>query len=284
MAAGYFNDGTLDVELGAHVFVSPRARRRNLRLKPYDRAATVLDSGGGVLEMKVTGQRLRANLGDGERYIYETLYALATSSPGDLAFEDNRAHRHVFGDSVCIGGSGQVLAFRFADMRLDFACPEKSSEPAFGAVPAAPAAYPGTTNAQDYTAGGVDLGQAGVMRIEMQRSVSLRELPRARGARTSVPPSGALIRFLVETERIAATENLATDLEDLARAIGPGPVTLTANGNAYGGVVLEGIRPRHTDRKHTVVECELVQDIAAHGAWHWTTTTAAPATTTTTSE
>ena len=274
MAAGYFNDGTLSLELGQHVFVSPTARRRNTVLMPYDEAASVLASGGGVLELKATGQRLRANLGDAERYVYEMLAALATSGAGDLAFQDNRGHQHVFSRAVCVGGAGEVRAFRFADMTLDFACPEKAAEGAFGAVPAAPAAYTGTTNAQNYRAGGVDLGEAGVMRIEMQRSWPMRELPRARGARTSVPPSGALIRFLVETERIAATENLATDLEDLARAIGPGAVALTANGNAYGGVVLEQVRPRHTDRKHTVVECEFVQDVGAYGAWEFTGTTA----------
>jgi len=273
MAAGYFDDGTVSLELGRHVFVTPSARRRNVALMPYAEPGVVLASGGGVLELKATGQRLRSNLGDAERYVYEMLAALATSTAGDLAFEDNRGHRHVFGDAVCVGGSGQVRAFRFADLKLDFACPEKSSEPAWGSVPAAPAAYPGTTNAQDYRAGGVDLGEGGVMRIEMQRSWPMRELPRARGARTSVPPAGALIRFLVETERIAATENLATDLEDLARAIGPGPVALTANGNAYAGVLLEGVRPRHTDRKHTVVECEFVQDIGVYGAWEFTTTT-----------
>ena len=71
MAEGYFNDGIVDMELGAHVFGTPTVYRRNLRLTPHDESAAIFDSGGGMIELQVTGQRDRANLGDAERYIYE---------------------------------------------------------------------------------------------------------------------------------------------------------------------------------------------------------------------
>ena len=261
MAEGYFDDGTVNVELGEHVFVTPTGARRNVVLEPHDDPAVVLDSGGGAFDLEVTGQRVRDNLGDAERYIYELLLALATSEPGDLAHENNRGYRSVFGDSVCVSGEGEVRAFSFADMKLDFRCPEKSSEPAWGAVPATPGTYAGTATLQDYAAGGINLGTGGEMRIEMYRSWSLREVPRARGARTSVPPRGAVMRFLVRTAWEEGVTNLAVLLENLMRTIGPRQVDLTANGNTYEDVVLDGMRPGHTDRKFTTVEFELTQQI-----------------------
>ena len=61
MAEGYFNDGTVNIELGAHVFALPAGARRNLTLEAPSQPAAVLDSGGGVLSLEVTGQRARAN-------------------------------------------------------------------------------------------------------------------------------------------------------------------------------------------------------------------------------
>ena len=261
MGEGYFRDGTVNVELGEHVFVTPLARRRNVVLEPHDRAAVVLDSGGGILELEVTGQRVREDLGDAERYIYEILADLAASDPGDLGHEDNRGHRSVFGDSVCTSAVGEVHAYRFADMRLTFGSPEKSSEPAWSSVPSAPAAYAGTTTQQDYQAGGVSLGVGGAMRIEMHRSWPLREVPRARGARTTVPPRGAVVRLFVEAASVADTVNLAADLENLVRQIGPRRVDLTGNGNTFEDVALESVTPRHTDRKHTMVQFEFLKEI-----------------------
>jgi len=268
MAEGYFNDGTVNVELGAHVFATPTGRRSIVRLAPHSAPGRVHDSGGGILTLEVTAQRLRANLGDAERYIYERLRALATSGPGDLGCEDNRGYRHVFGDSVCVGGRGEVHGYRFVEMRLDFLTPEKQTEPAWGAVPAPPGTYAGTWTIQDYRAGGVSLGVGGSMRIEMVRSYPLREIPRARGAREGEPESRAEMRFVVEASVVADASNLATELEDLARQIS-GEVYLTGNGNAYPGCILEGMRPRH----------EI--DVSADGVEGWTT--AAPTTTTTTS-
>jgi len=261
VAEGYFNDGTVNVELGEHVFVTPTGARRNVALEPHDDPAVVLDSGGGTFELQVTGQRVRDNLGDAERYIYQLLLALATSEPGDLAHENNRGYRSVFGDSACVSGEGDVQGSRFADMRFDFASPEKSSEPAWGAVPATPGIYAGTSTLRNYAAGGVSLGTGGEMRTEMYRAWPLREIPRARGSRTSVPPRGAVMKFLVRTAWPETTVNLARDLEDLMRTIGPRQVDLTANGNTYEDVVLAAMRPGHTDRKFTMVEFELLQQL-----------------------
>ncbi len=274
MAGGYFNDGNINIELGAHVFASPTAFRRNVILAPADIQAEVLTSGGGALELEVTGQRVRSNLGDAERYIYEILRDLATSDPGNLGVEDNRDFNHVFSDSVCIAASGEVEAFQFADMRFTFLSPEKSSEPAWVANPLSPSSYVGTSTSQDYAAGGVTLGLGVRMRIEMMRTWELRELPRARGARTSSTHRNAQIRLIVESHLVADTVNLAQDLEDLARLIGPEPVTLTGNGNAYFSCVLESLRPMHTDLKATAFETEFVQEIGS-GAGEATTTTTA---------
>jgi len=278
MAAGYFNDGSVQLELGAHVFATPSGGRRNVVLERAGQSAVVLASGAGVLALQVTAQRLRANLGDAERYIYEKLRALAESEGGDLGFEDNRGHRHVFGDAVCLGAAGEVHGFRFAQARYEFACPEKSSEPAWGSVPSAPGTYWSASTLQDYAAGGVDLGTGERMRIEMSRRYPLIEIPRARGARARGPASGALIRFTVTAARKVGAENLATDVEDLIRQIGPGPVDLTANGNTYTDVLLDSVRPRHTDARHTTLDFEFLQDIGQGTvmAAMTTTTTLAP--------
>ncbi len=282
MAQGYFDDGTINLELGYHVFALPAASRRIVMLDPHSAPATILDSGGGILDLEVSGSRVRESMGDAERYIYEMLFALSESGPGDLAFEDNRGHQHVFGDAVCTGAVGEVRAFTYADIRFRFACPEKSAEPAWIGVPATPAAYAGTDTLQDYEADGISLGVGGVMQIELVRSHPLRQIPRARGARASIPESGAVIRFVVKTARVADTENLATDLEDLARSIS-GVVSLTGNGNTFSGVLLEQMQPRHTDWKHTMLESTFIKNLAAGaGAWSGTTTTEAPTTTTTT--
>jgi len=268
MAGGYFNDGALNVELGAHAFATPGSQRRNLLLDTTAGAghsasgkARVLDSGGGVLSLSVTGQRNRANLGDCEKYIYEVFAALATSGAGTLGCEDIRGHQSTFGNSVCVSASGEVRGFRFADMTFDFETPEKSVEPAWGAIPATPATYGGTSWLQDYQAGGQGLGVGGQMKIEMIRRRAVREIPRSRGGRTTPPYSGAVMRFAVEAAAVADVANLATYVEDLIRLIGPGPVDLTANGNTYADVVLGAAKPSHTDRKHTSVTFEFIQQL-----------------------
>ncbi len=295
MGQGYFDDGRIHVELGAHVFVTPSARRRNVVLAPHAHAATVLDSGGGVLSLRVTAQRVRASLGDAERYIFNLFHALACSGPGTLAFQDNLGNPAAIADSVCVAAIGRVSAFRFADIALDFVAPEQSAEPEWGSVPGTPPEYGGTSTQQDYSAGGVAIGTDPVqMRIEMTRDYPVREIPRARGARASGPKRGARIRFVVLAQVLTDGQNLAAYLAALARQIGPRTVSLEANGNTYGGVVLESLRPAHTDRRHTDFEAEFVMQVppcayptssttpgATTTSGLPTTTTAAQATTTT---
>ena len=258
---GYFDDGTA-LDLGYHVFASPTAYRRNLRLDPHDAPGVVHGSGGGIIELQVTGQRARANLGDAERWLYERLLALACTEPGELGCEDDLGNRATFGQCVCTGAAGDVHAFRFAELTAEFLCPEKSGEPAWAAVPDAPATYAGTVWEQQYAAGGVALGHhAEGMRIEMQRQYPLREIPRARGARSRGPVRGAVIRFVVTSHATVTAEHLAHYLEDLARDIGSCPMDLTANGNTYADVLLENVRPTHTDRRWSRFAVEFVQQI-----------------------
>ena len=265
---GYFTDGTIHVELGTHAFFTPSGYRRNVVLEPHGRAARVLDSGGGIVQMAVTGQELRANLGDAERYIYEHFHALAASAPGTLGVEDNLSNRATAGQAVCIGASGAVHAFRFADMRFEFYAPAKAAEPAWGSVPAAPATYAGTGTLQDYgvsggdAGGGVTLGTAPAsMRIDMVRQYPLRQVPRARGARSCGPVRGAHLRFTVISHAVVTAQHLAAYLQDLERQIGPRPVDLTGNGNTYEDVVLESLRAAHTDRRHTQFEAEFLLEV-----------------------
>jgi len=158
---GYFDDGTIDVRLGAYAFVTPAEVRRNVVLEPHAAPAVVLDSGGGVQELAVTCQAVRANLGDAERWIYGLLRALALSDPGELGFTDSLGNLAVFGDSVCVGARGEVRALSFADVQMDWLTPAKSGEVAAPhALPALPATYAGTSTALDYAAGGVAIGTA----------------------------------------------------------------------------------------------------------------------------
>jgi len=262
MAAGYFDDGTVNVELGAHVFGTPSAARPSITHRPWGDPAAIMDTGGGILSIEVTAQRVRANLGDAESYIYNLLAALAVSEAGDLGCEDNRGNQHVFGDSVFLMGTGAVRGHAFADMSLDFECPEKSSEPAWGAVPATPGVYAGTSTLQDYTAGGVLLGVGGGMEIEASRSYDLREIPRARGSRTSVPPKGAHMTFRVTAERVVTTTHMATEIENLVRSIGPRPVDLVANGGTYCDVLLTGARAAHGEQRHTSILFTFAQELS----------------------
>jgi len=259
MPGGYFDDAEVQVELGAHAFATPSAHRSNLLLAAHGVPAEPLGNGGGVLALSVTGQCLRENLGDAERYIVALLRTLAETGPGTLGVEDNLGRRTTFAGAVCVGAVGEVRAYRFVEVRYDFECPQAAASPPWGAVPPAPPSWPGTTTAQDYTAGGVPLGIGGSMRVEMVRRFPVRPLPRARGARPSGPPAGAHLRFIVTAHLLAGQENMAAALEDLARQIGPGPVDLTANGNTHADVLLEALRPKHGDRAHTSFEAEFIQ-------------------------
>ncbi|MFW6189905.1 MAG: hypothetical protein ACOC7T_05680 [Planctomycetota bacterium] len=262
MGGGFFTEGTTSLELGDHVFTTPAAARLNLLNVPPGAPARVLDTGGGVLELTVTAQCVRENLGDAERYIHEKLHALAGAGPGVLGVEDPRGNSAIFGDAVCVSAQGRVRALRFVEMELEFAAPERSAQPSWQAPPDPPATYPGTSTAQDYAADGVPLGThpAG-MRIEMAHEFPLREVPRARGARATGPAAGAVIRFVVTSHLLCGDEHLADHLEELAGQIGPRQVTLTGNGNTWEGTVLDSLRPVHTDGRHTRFEATFLKRI-----------------------
>ncbi len=262
MASGYFNDGQTHVELGAHVHGVPAIQRSDLIFSPPGRSACVLDQGGGVLDVSVTGQRLRDNLGDAERYLHDLMLALACSEPGVLGWEDNRGHRCTFGDAVCVRAEGRVSAMRFAELRCTFACPEAVSQPEWGSVPDVPAAYDGTSTAQDYAANGLQIGAYPVsLRIAMTRAYPLRPVPRARGARSRGPVSGAVLRLTVHASHRQADGSLPAALVELERQIGPGFVALTGNGNSYPNCFLSAVRPVPTDGDHTTFEAEFVRRI-----------------------
>ncbi|MFW6189036.1 MAG: hypothetical protein ACOC7T_01265 [Planctomycetota bacterium] len=259
MPGGYFDDGTVHIELGEHAFATPSAGRQVLRLTGA--GARLYAHGGGLLSVAVTGQRLRDNLGDAERYVYETFRALAGAGPGVLGVADGEGRRATFGESVCVGAEGRVRADRFADMQFEFACPEKSAEPAWGAVPPAPAVYAGTSTARDYAAGGVALGSGVGMELRMARLDPTRHLPRARGMRCPDLPASAEFRLRVEGVAASETANRAAELEQLARAIGSGPVDLTGNGNTYAGALLLALEPKHADRGHAAFVAEFALEI-----------------------
>lgn len=247
--SGYFIGPETEVELGRHAFGTPRARRENIVLSPHDGPAMIHDVGGGVQDIRLTGQRLRANLGDAERWAWEVLTSLAASGPGELGVEDERGMRSTWSDAVCVEARASVRAFRFVTLECRFRAPESPSSPAWAGAPAEPGTYSGTATSQDYAAGGVELGIGGTMRLEMERSASLRTIPRARGARIGSSPGGAVMRLKVDAHAKADAEHLAAHLRDMARSIGARPVDLTANGNTYPGVALESIRPDHSDMR-----------------------------------
>jgi hypothetical protein len=273
---GYFTDGEVHVELGEHVFLTPVARRSNALLAPPGRPGVVLDGGGGVVELTVTGQCLRHNLGDAERYAYGLFRALALSGAGDLGVEDELGSRAVFGDCLCTEATAEIRALRFVEMEFKFVRPEQASQPGWLSVPAAPGEYPGTDSLQDYAAGGAAIGAHPLLtRIEMTRGCAVRPLPRARGARVVPLAGGAVLAFTVQAHTTAKGTHLAAHLEQLARSIGPRPVTLTANGNAFEDAVLASITPVHADGHHTRLEARFLLQVVAEAP-----TTQAPTTTT----
>lgn len=258
---GYFRNGAIAIELGDHVFWTPAVYRRNVTAEPHGRAAQVMDSGGGTTGLGVQGQRLRDNLGDAERYVYEHLHALATAAAGTVGAEDSWGRRVTAGQSVCIAAAGRVHAFRFADVRYDFAAPSAPSPPAWQAPPAAAGTYSGTSTLQDYAAGGVTVGtHPEGMEIEMVRQFPLRQVPRARGARAQGPAREAVLRLTVASHAVADAAHLADYLAALARQIGPRPVDLTGNGNTYEDVVLSELRPDQTDKRHTRFTAEFLME------------------------
>jgi hypothetical protein len=265
MAGGYFSDAETSIELGEHVAAEPADARLNLAL-PGPRAARFLAAGGGVCELQLTAGRLRANLGDAECYAYNLLESLAASGAGELALEDERGRRQVFGQAVCVGGSARVRALRYVQIQAEFLCPERESQPSWAAIPSPPATYPGTSTAQDYAIqqGGAEpipLGLGGAMAMEMARDYEPTELPRLRGARSSAPPHSAHIRLTVTAARACGAAHAASDLDDLARAVGPAEITLLANGVAYDSLLLDRVDARPAGARHCLVEFGFLKEL-----------------------
>ncbi len=221
MPAGYFDDGERCVELGEHVFATAGLARSNLLLEPAGRGGRLLENGGGVLALTVTGRRLRANLGDAERYLHELLCALAVSGSGTLGVEDALGRRSTFGNAVCTAARGVVHGRRYVEVECEFACAESEVAPGWSTPPATPDTYPGTCTEQQYVAGGVALGTGAGMRVQMRRRYAVRTTPRARGARAVGPQRGAHLRLVVLAHLRAAAEALPSALADLARASAP---------------------------------------------------------------
>jgi hypothetical protein len=278
---GYFTDGEVNIELGEHVFATPSVRRSSSILVPHGRPGVLLDRGGGVIELQVTGQRLRYSLGDAERYVYELFRSLALSGAGDVGIEDELGNRTVLGGCLCVGATAEVRALRFVEMKFTFAMPEQASEPAWSGIPAPPAEYPGTGSAQDYAAGGVAIGEHPLgLRIEMMRECRVRPLPRSRGGRAAAVVRGAAIAFTVQAHTTATGAQLAGHLAQLARSIGPRPVILCGNGNSFEGAVLDTVEPAHADGRHTRVEVRFLLPVDADAPTTPGPTTTPEATTT----
>jgi hypothetical protein len=83
----------------------------------------------------------------------------------------------------------------------------------------------------------------------------------------------------VRSHAVVGGASMAGYLAGLAAAIGPRHVTLSGNGNTYENVLLQELRPTHTDRHHCEFEAEFVMQLA-EAAEEQSTTSAAPSTTT----
>lgn len=287
MTGGYFNDGDTYLELGQHVWISPSTARFIVQTRPLGDPAINMDSGGGAYDLIVGCQRLRANLGDAERWIYETLRSLAYTGPGELACEDYRDDRVIFSNVACVAGRGETHAFKFADVSLTFRGGESPTTPApaWDGVPATAGTYAGTDTLQDYAAGGRTLGRGVSMALELTREYPYRVIPRARGARAAPPVRGAAIRFIVLFAMYEPAQNVMRALRTLEVDLSARPVDLTGNGNTFANVILESVEARHSDDQHTLCEATFVQTLprvapTTHAPYP-TTSPLPPATTTT---
>lgn len=266
----YFDDGAVNVELGEAGHGDPQFAREVLRIKLGNRPAAVHGAGGGEQDIRLETGRERENLGDAEKYAYELFTSLATSEHGTLGVRDWRSsdelHEHVWADAICIEASATIEAHKWVSMSLRFLAPQKApaaTTTTSGAWPAPspPGTYPGTSTSQDYSAGGIDLGVGGSLRIEMVRSADLRTIPRARGAKPGAPWSGSSIRLIVNAHAKTDTEHLAGYLADLTRSIPTGPINLTANGNRYSGLILEELRPDNAIHRSTSFSARFVKEL-----------------------
>jgi len=268
MAEGYIGG----IEIGAHVFGTPGLQRNLIKRTPYNAPARIHDAGGGYLPLEITGQRLRDSTGDAEMWLYTRMRALAAQAHASAAYEDSRGYQHVYGDSLVTGAAGRVHGGRFAELRIDCQCPEASAAPAWAGAPAAPTTYPARTSAQDYEAGGVSLGYGGGLEFRLTRHADARMIPRARGARTTVPYSDVVLQIVATVWQRGDLDTATGEVADLYRGI-EGRVTLTGNGNTFTDCLLQRASCRHADVKALEVKLTFLHDMSALTT---TTTTAGP--------
>ena len=244
MAGGYFDDGTVQVALGAHVFATPAARRSNLLMTPFCSPALALHVGGGVLELTVTGQAVRDNLGDAERYAAELLRALATSGPGTLGVEDDLGRRAAFASSVCTGAVAEVRAFRFVEVQVRLRLPGGAGRRGLGrACPMRRTPTPAPRRCRTTRPAAWRSASAAACASRCSGATRCGRCPAraapARAAPERRPPAPDRHR-----PPAGETTTWPRRSEDLERSIGAGPVDLTANGNTYADVVLECRAPQ----------------------------------------
>ncbi len=260
---GYYDTSTDKVDLGQHVFATPGVQRQMADRRLPDHPTRWHPQGGGVINLEVTAQRQRDNLGDAEWWAYSRLRDLVLADKGTLAVSDALGNEHAFGDAVMASAEARVDAYELATLTLDMQCGESSSDAAYGTPPSEPATRAGTSTSQDYTAGGVSLGVGGKMELEAYRDTRIRSIPRSRGARVSPPKTGGEMRLMITADLVAGGTNVADDAEALARSISDQSLTVAANGNVYTECVLADVSSEHTDWRNTTLTWTFVQDLTA---------------------
>lgn len=262
MPGAYFQDDTSSIELGASASVLASATRRMVVVRSRAGDAQVTGADGGLLGLTVVAHRLRANLGDAERYAWETLRALAAAGTGTLGIEDAFGARTTFGSCACRRASARMTAGRLVEMRLDFVAAERSAQPAWSALPDTPGTWPGTDTLRDYAVDGVSLGdRPAAMRLEMERDTDLRVVPRTRGARATIPGGGALLRLSVTGWLQPTGGSPVAAFDGLVRSIGTAGPTLSGNGNSYANVRLEAARPLRVGRDSLQFVITFLQEV-----------------------
>lgn len=271
---GYYktSNGT-KTDLGQHVFATPGVQRgmADVRLPGHPTRWHAQD--GGVMQLEVTAQRQRSNLGDAEWWAYSRLRELVLAQKGLLAVSDALGNEHAFADAVMVSAEARVDAYELATLTLDMQCGESSSDAAYGTPPIEPATRAGTSTSQDYTANGVSLGVGGKMQFEAYRDTRIRPIPRARGARVSLPKAGGEMRIIITADLVADGSNIADQVEALARSISGQTLTISANGNEYTECLLADVRSQHTDWRNTTLDWTFLQDLASVNVASTTTTT-----------
>lgn len=270
---GYYETEGTKVDLGQHVFATPGVQREMADARQPGHPTRWHPQGGGVMQLEVTAQRQRANLGDAEWWAYSRLRELALADKGLLAVSDALGNEHAFEAAVMVSAEARVDAYELATLTLDMQCGESSSDASYGSAPSEPAERTGATTSQDYTAGGVDLGVGGKMELEAYRNTRIRPIPRARGARVSLPESGGEMRLIITADLVAEGANLADEVESLARSISGQTITVSANGNEYTDCLLADVRSKHTDWRNTTLDWTFVQDLTRGNVVSTATTT-----------